>query len=242
MTEPARIEAVMVHTSRQARQLFLTLLGIELVLVLVYATDSWVQGPSGELHAVIDLDGEGNLPTWFSSFQLSLVAISFWFMAAQARATQRPSRRFLRACGGLFLFMSIDETAMIHERITGLLGTRYIDWVPGWVLDHPAKSTVCAMVVAGFAAMVIPHIRAFKKTNAVPVRIAAAGSFAYVIGAAVLESVGYETLVGGSHSSLYRFEVASEEFLEMLGVSLILYGVLLAGCKPIVRHRSGVKS
>jgi hypothetical protein len=231
----------MIHTSRQARQLFLTLLGIESLLVVAYATDSWVRGPSGELHAVIDLDGEGNLPAWFSSFQLSLVAITFWFMAARARTTQRPSRRFLRACSGLFLLLSIDETAMIHERITAWLGSRYIDWVPAWICAHPIKSSICAIVVVACAAAAAPHVRAFERANPTAVRIAAVGLLVYVTGGAVLESAGYETLIGGSHNSLYPVEVASEEFLEMLGVSLVLYSALLLCCKRMTKSRSGPK-
>src|SRR5436189_3681410 len=106
----------MIHTSQQARKLFLTLVCIQLLLVVLYGTDVWVHGPDGRLDDVIDLDGEGNLPTWFSSFQLALVAISFWTLAKRVRATERPSRRFLQASGGFFLLLSIDETAMFHER------------------------------------------------------------------------------------------------------------------------------
>ena len=81
------------------RKLLLTLICIELLLVVVYATDVWVKGTSGELDGLIDLDAEGNLPAWFSSFQLALIAISFWVLTARRRATERPSRRFLRTCG-----------------------------------------------------------------------------------------------------------------------------------------------
>ena len=105
----------------------------------------WVQGSAGQLHSLIDLDAEGNLPAWFSSFQLALIAIAFWVLAARFRATQRPSRCFLRACGGFFLLLSIDETAMFHERITESLGSRYLDWVPVYVVSHPGEAIVwCA--------------------------------------------------------------------------------------------------
>jgi len=62
--------------------------------------------------------------------------------------------------------------------------------------------------------------------------IAAAGAAIYVTGAAVLESVGYKMLSAGSTLSLYRAEVAVEEFFEMMGASLILYAVLLFCCLP----------
>jgi hypothetical protein len=60
--------------------------------------------------------------------------------------------------------------------------------------------------------------------------MAAAGAAVYVTGAAVLESIGYKMLSAGSTPSLYRAEVALEEFFEMMGASLILYAVLSLCC------------
>lgn len=90
-------------TSAQA---FLSLVCIQLLLVLFYGIDAWVQGPGERLHEVIDLDAEANLPTWFSSFQLTLIAISSWTLARRLRETERPSRRFLQTCGCFFLLLS----------------------------------------------------------------------------------------------------------------------------------------
>ena len=56
--------------------------------------------------------------------------------------------------------------------------------------------------------------------------VGACGCVVYVTGAAVLETIGYKMLNAGAALSLYRAEVALEEFFEMLGASLILY----AGC------------
>lgn len=126
----------MIHSRPQARKLVLTMICLELLLVVIYGTDAWVQSSQGSLLALFDLDGEGNLPAWFSSFQLALIAICFWVLAARSRASQRPSRRFLRTCGGLFLLLAIDETALLHERITQSLGSRYIDWVPAYLANH----------------------------------------------------------------------------------------------------------
>jgi hypothetical protein len=218
----------MVHTQRQARQVFASLICIELLLVTAYATDAWVQGPRGELHAFIDLDGEGNLPTWFSSFQLALIAVCFWCLAARSRATQLPSRRFLRSCSAFFLLLSTDETAMIHERITAELGSRYLDWIPGYLLSHPFNAIVCVAVAVGCATAVYPQFRALYQKNPAATRIIFAGCLIYLAGGAVLESIGYKMLASGSSPSLYRLEVACEEFLEMLGASFILYGVLAA--------------
>jgi hypothetical protein len=220
----------MIHSRRQARKLFLTLICLELLLVVIYGTDAWVQGSAGQLHSLIDLDAEGNLPAWFSSFQLALIAIAFWVLAVRFRATQRPSRCFLRACGGFFLLLSIDETAMFHERITESLGSRYLDWVPVYVNNHPGDAIICALVLVACTAATFPHLRGLWQISPRCSLIAIAGGAVYVTGAAVLESVGYKMLSAGSTLSLYRAEVAAEEFLEMMGASLILYAVLLFCC------------
>jgi hypothetical protein len=148
----------MIHSCQQARKLFLTLICLELLCVVVYATDAWVQGATQQLHSLIDLDGEGNLPAWFSSFQLTLIAIGFWTLAARFRETERPSRHFLSTCAGFFLLLSIDESALLHERITESLGSRYVDWLPAYLGDHPGEAVVCALILVACLAAAYPHL------------------------------------------------------------------------------------
>jgi hypothetical protein len=201
-----------------------------------------VQGSAGQLHSLIDLDAEGNLPAWFSSFQLGLVAIGWWVLAARHRATQRPSRRFLRICGGFFLLLSIDETALFHERITESLGSRYLDWVPAYLSQHIDDVVACVTIVLVCIAFVFPNIRGLWRLSPRAGSILAAGCSVYVTGAAVLESIGYRMLSGGSTVFVCRAEVAGEEFLEMLGASLILYAVLLLCCIDKERSETRVQA
>ena len=217
----------MILSRQQARKLLLTLIGLEMLFVVVYGTDAWVQGPTKEVHSLIDLDGEGNLPAWFSSFQLALIAIGLWTLAARYRATERPSRRFLQACAGFFLLLSIDESALLHERITESLGNRYVDWVPVYIGTHPVKTIVCCLVLAACLFAAYPHVVGLWRISTTASLTAAAGCSIYVTGAAGLESIGYKILGNGAPPQLYRAEVAAEEFFEMLGGSLILYAVLL---------------
>src|SRR6185503_18029981 len=217
----------MIHSLRQARKLLLTAICIELLLVVAYGTDAWVQGSTGQLNELINLDGEGNLPAWFSSFQLALISISFWTLAARARERHRPSRRFLRLCGGFFLLLSIDETAMLHERITASLGSRYVDWLPVYLAENPVNAIVCLSALGLCVCAAYPHLRALWRMSRNASLVGVCGCVVYATGAAVLETIGYKMLNAGAALSLYRGEVALEEFFEMLGASLILYAVLL---------------
>ena len=231
----------MIHSPKEAHKVFLTLICLELLLVVVYGIDVWVQGATKQLHSLIDLDGEGNLPAWFSSFQLALIAIGFWTLAARFRATKRPSRRFLRVCSGFFLLLSIDESALLHERITEMLGRRYVDWVPVYLGNHPGKAIVCVLIVVACFAAATPQLIAMWRMSSRASLFAVAGCAIYVLGAAGLESVGYKMLSGGAKTQLYRVEVAAEEFFEMLGGSLILYAVMLFGIFGLSRSRSDRK-
>jgi hypothetical protein len=220
----------MIHSFLQARKLLLILICLELLLVLTYGTIAWVQGTPRELYDLFDLNGEGNLPAWFSSLQLALVAIGFWALAARRRATQRPSRSFLQASGGFFLLLSIDEAAMLHERITHAAGSRYIDWVPAYAANHIGETFVCVIVLLGCIVFAYPHIRGLCLISSKATLIFAAGCGVYLIGAAVLETIGYEVLCKSTANFFCLAEIATEEFFEMLGASLILHSVLLLCC------------
>jgi hypothetical protein len=66
------------------------------------------------------------------------------------------------------------------------------------------------------------------KTHRRQTAIMASGFAIFLIGAAGLEVVGYQFLRGEpSLSYFYQLEVALEEFLEMIGISITVYGAIL---------------
>lgn len=85
------------------------------------------------LSRLLDLNAEQNLPTWYSSAKLLLIAVLFAVMAwavwnrrpspaaAAAPAASRSGVYGLAAAACLCLFMSADETAVIHENVGGKL-------------------------------------------------------------------------------------------------------------------------
>src|SRR5690606_22237869 len=94
--------------------LILWLYACDLGLAALYVANAWLGEPSYQLTQWLDLDGEQNIPTWYSSMQ--------WFLAAALlglfvqSAPVQPLRRLLLAILPLtFLAMSLDEVAGIHE-------------------------------------------------------------------------------------------------------------------------------
>jgi hypothetical protein len=117
-------------------RIFLTALSCELILVAIYWLDVLTDGRFQLLHALFDLDSEGNIPAWFSSSQLFAVAITFFSCALRKGTERRPSRVFFSLAGVGALYVSSDETAQIHERVTAVIGARYIDWVPSFAAQN----------------------------------------------------------------------------------------------------------
>jgi len=83
-----------------------------------------------------DFDYENNVPTYFSSVLLLIVScLTYWISMAAKHAGTRYARHwwFLSI---IFLFLSLDETASLHELLVGplrdafnLSGIFYFSWV-----------------------------------------------------------------------------------------------------------------
>lgn len=196
---------------------------VELLLVSFYWLDILLGSPVAVLHALVDLDGEGNLPAWFSSFQLALISLSLWFMVFRQSPSDRPSRTFFALPATLFLLWSADETAQMHERLTGWIGLRYVDWLPYFVNQHKALVALLIVVSLAIARLLWRDVVALWQTHRRVAVIALCGFCVVFLGGAVLETIGYKFFLNGTTPLLYQTEVCLEEFFEMFGASLILY-------------------
>lgn len=200
---------------------------IELLLVSFYWLDILLGAPVAVLHALVDLDGEGNLPAWFSSFQLALISLSLWATVFRQHHSKRSSKVFFALPAAVFLLWSADETAQMHERLTGWIGLRYVDWLPYFLSRHKALVLLLLVALLLIARLLWPDIRAFWQAERRAARIALCGFTIVFLGGAVLETIGYKFFLDGTTPLLYQAEVCLEEFFEMLGASLILYSTSL---------------
>jgi hypothetical protein len=164
-------------------------------------TSSWVRVRFGEPAArwteLFDLDGEANVPTWFSSVLLLRCAM----MSARWR---------LPALAAVFAVLSLDEVAMIHERAAAALMEARVVWPWPWVIG--AGLVVAALFV------LVPSLRAMP---AVTRRGAVVAGAVYVGGALGVEVVAQRW--GAVHGWLnvgYVTLTAIEEGMEMLGAIL----------------------
>lgn len=157
-----------------------------------------------------DLDGEGNVPTWFSSAGL-LACGAFAFLL-------RRRARGLTAFAFLLSTAAVDEVAMFHERAAAWLLERRGDIPPisVWLLG--------AVLAAALAATLVPMLR---RLPPVPRTRLVVSGVAFVVSAVGVETLGHAwARRHGWHNAVYTFLVLLEECGEMLGAALCLHALL----------------
>ena len=219
-------------TISATRRVVWSLLAVELLLVALY----WLKiicGDPPSLNPLFDLDGEANIPAWFSSAQLLAIALTLWTANRSRGSRPSPSRRFINLLAAGFALLSLDETAQIHETITGIIGSRYSDWVPPLVSHHKAFAVLTMIGLFGILKLFYKDVRAAWRWSRRECTICLIGVSLVLLGGSVLEAIGYRYLQKGTLA--YQIEVSGEEFLEMLGATLILRAALAfardAGCR-----------
>lgn len=168
---------------------------------------------------LFDFDREDNIPTLFSSLLLlasAVLLMSISFIHNRLRNPWLPW--FGLAC--IFLFLSFDEIASFHERLTmpvrsvmDVSGIFYFAWVIPYMF-------ILLFLLAVYSRFLISLPKRFMSLF-----ILSGG--VYISGAIGLE------LLGGLHASSfgvaglqYSVIYTFEELLEMLGVMLFIYSLL----------------
>ena len=168
-----------------------------------------------------DLNGETNLPSWFSAGQLALIGgLLAAFAATQLRRKARPAWSVMLA-GGVFLFMSLDEVTSLHENFGYWLDkfqhrrdTIFVE-TGFWML-------ICApLFLIAIGRLAVGARRYLRERRAIAVKFAA-GIAIYLLAAAGVEALSN---FATPHGAAARALVLLEEMGEMLGATMILWGV-----------------
>jgi hypothetical protein len=174
---------------------------------------------------MFDLDGEKNIPTWYASAKLLAVAALLALVALNADRRDRLTQLVLLMPVALFLFLSIDEVASIHEMLGGNIDSM--------VTDTPDRAEMVLhitgywmfvlgpMLAAAMVAMGIAYHRLVRPAATI-MRLAALGAGVFLLGATVVE-IGRNFV---EHPLALMLQVTLEEGMELIGVSLILAAAL----------------
>lgn len=169
------------------------------------------------LTPLLDLNGEHNLPTWFSSMLLLSASA---LLALAAHGAHPPMGRHWKQLAVVFLFLSLDETASLHEMtnapLRGLLHSGPSFYFPWLVLGVMFTGAV----VFSQRALLLGLPRMTRRLFVV------AGAI-YVAGAAGLEALAAPIYAAsGKGSFAHAGLVGAEEGLEMCGTALFVLALL----------------
>lgn len=173
-----------------------------------------------DLKETVDLGKEGNIPTWYASQSLLLCSILL-MMITQAKL--KPRARYInywRTLSLIFLYMSIDELFGLHERLIKPLrhglGTSDILYY-AWVIPFGLLVLIFGLAYLKF----LKHLP--RKTK----YLFLLAFTLYVGGALGVELFeGHQADLYGEENMIYALATTLEEFLEMAGVVVFIYGLM----------------
>jgi len=207
----------------KAPTLIVSLFVIDAVLVLLYLCNWLFGGPFDKVTAMLDLDGEGNLPTWYSSLQLFLAAWLFGSFAFTQRSDKyKNNSLFLILLPLTFMLLSLDEVAEIHEwfgrRSDALFlgGTRNVSLVPSTGIWMLLLGPLLFWLMIGF----VITLKSYMFERRIVAVTFCGGLLVFLISAC-----GIEFLVNfvSEGSVEHRIEIMVEEFGEMVGGTLWIW-------------------
>jgi hypothetical protein len=191
---------------------------VGVTVALVYdsrnrATDRWLE--------LVDVNGEANIPTWFSVTLLSAGAVAVAAVATRSRRRAQPDAAAWSFVALFLTAMSIDEMVGLHESVGGevddvvafpLIGGY------GWLVPGTLIGLVGAAVLWRAVVPLPAHPR-----NAIVLSIGLFGAGA--VGLEVVEAMitDEDTTVGTE----FFLVTGAQELLEMLGATLFLRTMLI---------------
>lgn len=201
----------------------MALLVCDAALAAIYFASLHIGGDG--VHPLFDLDGEGNLPAWFSSIQLFCVSL---LLALRGPGKLRPHGVPLLVPllgAAVFLFLSMDETAQVHERLGRALRSADASLLPHVRGGRGMWVSAYLLASVPFLAFAVRHFAALWHACRTTVIAGIAGCGLIAAGGAGVELIADEFFRDYANARyLYLLSVLAEETLELLGGSLILYG------------------
>jgi hypothetical protein len=104
-----------------ARRLLVGLIAVDVCFAAIALAKAALGNPGWILDQLFDLDRELTIPAWFSSSQLFVIGLALLVKSRLVARGSTPSPLVFLIAGAGFLYLSMDETAAIHERLSATL-------------------------------------------------------------------------------------------------------------------------
>lgn len=166
------------------------------------------------------LDRETSIPTYYSSLLLLMCAVLFGFIARLKQRPNSPYKYHWILLSVIFLLMSVDETAGLHEQLNK----------PMRLMFNPGGILFFAWVIVAIPFLLlfmIVYLRFFfhlpRKTKilfAIAAGLYVGGALGFeLIGAGLVSQYGYQNLT-------YFIIAIIEESMEVAGLLFLIYALL----------------
>ena len=167
-----------------------------------------------------DLNREDSIPTFVSSMGLGICSLLLFVIAMLTKRKHSSGLLYWVGLGILFLYMAIDETVRIHEKLGGPLREVYdpdalYDMV--WLIPYGILVLLVGIIYFRFV------LRLPRETKVLFI----VSGLIYLSGVAGFEYLGgrQDALYGVANFG-YQLFVILEEGLEMLGMAFFMYSLL----------------
>jgi hypothetical protein len=203
------------------------LLAVIVLLMASHVAGLAVAGRWPYLAHLVNVGKEQNIPTWFSSVVLALAAVAAFRCAKSAQ----PDRRAWIILGMGLLFMSCDEVAMIHEKVSSV-SYRWVTRAPAFEVVRPVLLHIKAMWVLAVAPLVILWVgwigytlRKWVRSHRTAATLMVVGAMLYFGGSMGIELLKY-ALPRATPPWVWEARKLVEEGCEMVGSVTLLAGLL----------------
>jgi hypothetical protein len=166
------------------------------------------------------VDKEGNIPSFYSALALLFCSLLLAIIAISKKREKDYSVIYWRGLSFIFLYLSIDEAASIHElsmypfkKALGAQGFLYYTWIVPF-----------GLLVLIFIGLYSKFILSLPKK--IKILFIAAGSI-FLFGSLGMEAIGgFRADQVGTSNFLYSMIVTLEESLEMIGILVFIYALM----------------
>lgn len=202
------------------------LLLLDVALIAAPVIDYWLGSPFSRLTLLIHLDRENSLQSWYSSMQWFCAGILFGTLVVHLIRNQPAGLWAMAGLSLLFFVFSVDEITGVHEWV----GQKSDALLPGGDRGNTAlwrtgiwPLLIGIPVLALLALSVVRIRRLFLPHSRQAFALLIAGLTIMFTGALVVELGANLIEVRPGNRGLILLQLVCEEFLEMLGVSLVVW-------------------
>lgn len=170
------------------------------------------------------LDQERNLPTWFTSLLLIMNGLLLLLIAHRTRLMKLPHMWYWLILGVVFVGLSLDETAQLHEKLIEPVRTLFD--TSGYLYFAWIIPAVIALVVGGLL-----YIPFFMRLPAKTRNMFFLAGLIYIGGVILLEALAgdyyavLDVIQDGQHDMRYALMAHVEETMEMIGLLVFFYAL-----------------